>query len=170
LMPMGCFESADGHVNVAGPSGRLWRSFCAAIGRPDLPDDDRFESGAKRHEHRSELNGIIADRMRTHTTAEWVDLLATAGVPAGPVYAMDEVFADPQIRHLAMVEAVEHPALGRLEMLRHPVRMTSDGGIDGLASTVRTPTPDPGDHTDEVLAGLGLSPAQIDDLRVRHIV
>src|SRR5690606_25760123 len=124
MMPMGCFATADGHINIAGPSGRLWRNLCEAIGLPQLPTDERFDSAAKRHEHRGELNGLIADRIRTRTTAEWVDVLAEAGVPVGPVYRLDETFADPQVRHLAMTELVTHPTLGRLEMLRHPVRMT----------------------------------------------
>lgn len=164
LMPMGCFESADGHVNVAGPSGRLWRSFCEAIGRPDLLDDERFDSGSKRHERRGELNGIIADRLRSRTTADWVEAFAAAGVPAGPVYAMDEVFADPQIRHLEMTAEVQHPSLGRQAVLRHPLRMTDDGGP---AATVRRHTPDPGEHTDEILAEIGLDAAAIRDLHDR---
>jgi crotonobetainyl-CoA:carnitine CoA-transferase CaiB-like acyl-CoA transferase len=72
---------------------------------------------------------------------------------------MDEVFADPQVQHLAMTESVEHPALGRLDILRNAVRMT-----DGPA-TVRSSSPDAGAHTDEVLAGLGYTPAEIDRLR-----
>lgn len=167
LMPMGCFESADGHVNVAGPSGRLWRGFCTAIGRADLLDDERFDTGPKRHERRGELNGIIADELRRRTTAEWVEVLAAAGVPAGPVYALDEVFADPQVRHLDMTAEVVHPTLGPLTMLRHPVRMTGD---DGPAATVRTHTPDPGEHTSEVLAELGLTPDEIRALDARGIV
>ncbi len=159
MMPMGCFPTADGHINIAGPSGRLWRNLCAAIGRPDLCDDERFDTADKRHQHRGELNGIIADRLRTRTTDHWVEALAGAGVPAGPVYTIDQTFADPQVRHLAMTELVTHPTLGRLEMLRHPVRMS---GADGEGATVRGPTPDAGEHTAEVLAELGLDPTYLD--------
>lgn len=166
LMPMGCFESADGHVNVAGPSGRLWRSFCAAIGRADLLEDERFASGAARHQRRGELNGIIADELRRRTTAEWVEVFAAAGVPAGPVYRMDEVFADPQVGHLELLAEVVHPALGAQSVVRNPVRMTGDGGP---AATVRRPTPDPGEHTHEVLAELGYDPTAIRDLCARGV-
>jgi crotonobetainyl-CoA:carnitine CoA-transferase CaiB-like acyl-CoA transferase len=114
LVPMGCFRSADGWVNVAGPSGRLLRRFCAAIGLPDLPSDERFDSGPKRSANRAELNAIVAARLRERTTAEWVDVLNAAGVPCGPVYAMDEVFADPQVEHLGMVG---------LDLVRNPVTM-----------------------------------------------
>jgi formyl-CoA transferase len=118
LVPMGCFRSKDGWVNVAGPSGRLLHRFCEVIGLPDLPSDERFDSGAKRSANRAELNEIVAARLAARTTAEWVDVLNEAGVPCGPVYAMDEVFADPQVQHLGMVER---------DVIRNPVRMTGSG-------------------------------------------
>ena len=167
LIPMGCFASADGHVNVAGPSGRLWRGFCEAIGRPELPDDERFATGPARSRHRGELNGIVADVLRTRTTAEWVEVFAEAGVPAGPVYTMDQVFADPQIEHLGMTGGIDHPTLGHQDLLRHPVTMT---GPDGSGSTVRHHSPDPGEHTDEVLTEVGFTPDEIARLRAGGIV
>ena len=167
LIPMGCFPSADGHINVAGPSGRLWRGFCAAIGRPDLPDDERFATGRARSVHRGELNGIIADVLRARPTAEWVEVFAGAGIPAGPVYSLDQVFADPQVQHLGLVASIEHPTLGHQEVVRHPVTMT---GPDGSGTTVRTHTPDPGEHTDEVLAEAGFTPDEVADLRARGVV
>jgi crotonobetainyl-CoA:carnitine CoA-transferase CaiB-like acyl-CoA transferase len=164
LVPMGCFPSADGYVNIAGSSGRLLDNLCQVIGLPAIPGDPRFDSAAKRSENREELNALIAGRLRTRTTAEWVEALNQAGVPCGPVYQMDEVFADPQVEHLAMTEPVEHPALGRLDILRNAVRMT------GAPATVRTPTPDAGDHTDGVLAELGYPQAQIDRLREQRVI
>lgn len=115
LVPMGCFRSSDGWVNVAGPSGRLLRRFCEAIGLPDLPDDERFDSAPKRSAHRAELNELVSTRLRERTTAEWVSVLNEAGVPCGPVYALDEVFADPQVEHHGMA------ALNGL--IRNPVTM-----------------------------------------------
>ena len=114
LVPMGCFQSKDGWVNIAGPSGRLLERFCAAIGLPDLPTDERFDSGRKRSANRAALNEIVAARLRERTTAEWVDVLNDAGVPCGPVNTMDEVFADPQVEHLGMVG---------LDLIRNPVTM-----------------------------------------------
>ena len=114
LVPMGCFRSKDGWVNIAGPSGRLLERFCTAIGLPDLPRDPRFDTGRKRSANRAELNEIVSARLRERTTAEWVRVLNDAGVPCGPVYAMDEVFADPQVVHLGMVG---------LDLIRNPVTM-----------------------------------------------
>jgi crotonobetainyl-CoA:carnitine CoA-transferase CaiB-like acyl-CoA transferase len=163
-VPMGCYASADGYVNVAGLGGRLLRALCEVIGLPALPDKPRFATALARSANRAELNQLIGDRLRTRTTAQWVADLNAAGVPCGPVYAMDEVFADPQVEHLAMTQAVAHPELGPLDIIRNAVRMS------GAPGTVRAPSPDHGTHTGEVLAGLGYSPAQIDELRRRGVV
>src|SRR5580658_7830267 len=161
-VPMGCFATADGYINIGAPGGRLLRNLCDVLGLPGLPADPRFDSGAKRSANRDELNALIGDRLRTRSTASWVEALNQAGVPCGPVYRMDEVFADPQVQHLAMTEAVQHPALGRLEILRNAVRMT------GGPATVRTASPDAGADTDDVLAGLGYRPEEIIQLREQH--
>jgi crotonobetainyl-CoA:carnitine CoA-transferase CaiB-like acyl-CoA transferase len=164
LVPMGCFECADGYVNIAGPSGRLLRRFCEAIGRPDLPDDPRFASARSRFAHREELNAIVAERLRQRTTAEWVRLLNDAGVPCGPVYRVDEVFADPQVEHLGLSAPVEHPQRGPLHLIRNPVRMTD------VAGGPRCAAPDPGDHTDPVLTALGYTPDEVEQLHATGAV
>jgi len=163
-VPMGCFASADGYVNIGAAGGRLLDSLCRVIGLPGIPADPRFDSPAKRSANRGELNALIAERLRTRTTAEWVEALNEAGVPCGPVYGMDEVFADPQVEHLEMTEPVQHPALGRLDILRNAVRMT-----DGPA-TVRTPSPDIGADTDAVLTELGYPREEIDGLRAQGVI
>ena len=164
LLPMGCFRTADGYVNIAGPSGRLLRNFCKVIGLPELPSDPRFESPAKRFVNRAALNEIVGARLRARTTQEWIRELNEVGVPCGPVYRMDEVFADAQVAHLGMTVPVEHPVLGRLAVVRNAVTMT------GAAASVRAPTPEAGQHTDEVLRELGLSGAEIETLRGKKIV
>jgi crotonobetainyl-CoA:carnitine CoA-transferase CaiB-like acyl-CoA transferase len=153
-VPMGCFATADGWVNVAGPAGRLFRRFCEVVGLPDLPADRRFDSSAGRFAHRGELNAVVAEQLRGRTTAEWVESLNDAGVPCGPVYRMDEVFADPQVQHLEMTASVSDR-----EILRNPVRMTDS------ERTVRTPSPDPGQHSEQILAELGYTAADVARLR-----
>jgi formyl-CoA transferase len=105
------------------------------------------------------LNRIVGERLRERTTAEWVRLLNDAGVPCGPVYRMNEVFADEQVRHLGLTAPVSHPGLGRLDLVRNAVR------VSGTAPTVRSPTPDPGAHSETILAELGYTPDQIARLR-----
>jgi crotonobetainyl-CoA:carnitine CoA-transferase CaiB-like acyl-CoA transferase len=164
IVPMGCFRTADGYMNVGGASGRLLRNFCAVIGLPDLPKDPRFDSTAHRSANRSDLNAIVAERLLTRTTADWAEAFATVGVPAGPVYRVDEVLADPQVEHLDVVTAVDGSALGRVALVRNPVTSSRE------VTTVRTATPAAGQHTDEVLQELGLSTTDIDALRARGVI
>jgi crotonobetainyl-CoA:carnitine CoA-transferase CaiB-like acyl-CoA transferase len=163
-IPMGCFRTADGYVNIAGPAGRLWRRFCDVIGMPELVGDPRFDSSEKRSANRAELNDLIAGKLAGRTTTDWVAALNEAGVPAGPVYSMDEVFADEQVRHLALVADVTHPVLGPQRLIRNAVTMT-----DG-PHTVRTATPEAGADTDDILRELDLSASEIADLRARGAV
>ena len=164
MVPMGCFRSADGYVNIAGAFGRILHRFCTVIGLPDLPADPRFDTSAKRSANRAELNRLVGDQLLQRPTAEWVDLLNAAGVPCGPVLRTDEVFADPHVAHLGMVATVESSTLGELGILRNAVTLT------GGPPTVRSASPEAGEHTDAVLAELGVQPGEIEDLRRRHVV
>jgi formyl-CoA transferase len=164
LVPMGCFPSADGYVNIAGPSGRLLRNFCSVVGLPGLVDDPRFDSAANRSANRVALNELVAERLRTRTTAEWVEALNAVGVPCGPVYRIDEVFADPQVEHLGLQASVEHEVLGPLALVRNAVTLA------GGPPTVRTGAPESGADTDDVLTEIGCSAEEIADLRGRGIV
>ncbi len=163
-IPMGCFATADGHINLAGPSGRLWRRCCAVLGVPELATDPRFDTAEKRSANRRELNTIIEEHLRAKTTAEWVELLNDAGVPAGPVNSIDQVFADPQVKHLEMVASVRHASLGELALIRNATSMSR------TPSSVRRPAPELGENTTEVLVELGLSQADIADLCARGVV
>ena len=169
-IPMGCFPTADGHVNIAGPSGRLWRRFCEVIGAPELLSDERYSSGALRSANRGVLNATVEARLRTRTTAEWVEALNEVGVPAGPVNTIDQVFADPQVTHLGLAVPVHHDRLGELHVVRNAVSMADPTAPGSVEPTVRTATPDPGQHTDEVLTAAGLSPAELTDLRARGVI
>jgi formyl-CoA transferase len=164
-IPMGCFATADGHVNVAGPSGRLWRRFCEVIGAPDLLEDPDYASASLRSRNRAELNARIEKVLSTRTTGEWVAELNAAGVPAGPVNTIDQVFADPQVEHLGLATPVEHARLGTLSVIRNALTMT---GVE--TSTVRSASPDLGEHTDAVLAEAGLGAEEIAALRQAGVI
>jgi crotonobetainyl-CoA:carnitine CoA-transferase CaiB-like acyl-CoA transferase len=158
MIPMGCFATSDGHVNIGASSGRLWETFCRTIDEPGWLTDPSYETVEKRSARRRELNLQIAATLGAHPTEYWVELFNAAGVPAGPVYRMDEVFADPQVVHLEMAQEVEHPLLGALTLVRNPVSMS---GVDGH---LMTRAPEIGEHTLEVLAELGYSSADSQSL------
>jgi formyl-CoA transferase len=162
--PMGCFATADGYVNIAGAGGNMMKSFLNAIDASELLDDPRFDTGAKRLEHRDLLNTLIEERVRTNTTEHWVRVLNEVGVPCGPVYTVAEAFADPQVQHLGMAEPVQHPEMGELRLLRNPVTMSRS------TRDIEHATPEAGEHTDEVLTELGLSGDEIAGLRQRAVV
>ena len=159
LVPMGCFRTADGVINVAGSGGRLLENFLSAVGLAELIGDPRFDTTPKRSANRTELNARIAERLQTRTTADWIEAFNAVGVPCGPVYRLDEVFADPQVQHLRLVSEVQHRVLGTQAIVRNPVT------IIGAGPTVRRPAPDIGEHTSEVLSELGLSEHDLHDLR-----
>jgi crotonobetainyl-CoA:carnitine CoA-transferase CaiB-like acyl-CoA transferase len=163
IAPMGCFPTADGYVNVAPVGRHGLEVFCEILGIPDLPDDPRFETREGRAEHRAALNDPIAERLRTRTTAEWVDACATVGIPCGPVYSVDQMLEDPQVRHLGVVAPVTGARRGRMELVRNPVT-TSEG-----LCTVRSASPEPGEHTDDVLRELGYSANEIAALHAQSV-
>jgi formyl-CoA transferase len=162
--PMGCFATADGHVNIGAHDGRLWETFCRVAGLQDLLVDGRFATREARSANRAALNEIVARQLATRSTTDWVEELNEAGVPAGPVYSVDEVFDDPQTRHLDLVQPVEHSSLGELNLIRSPVSLSS------VPRTIRRASPEAGEHTDEVLSGLGRSASEIAALHREGLV
>ena len=162
-MPMGLFPALDGLINLAASGATLFGRFCKAAGAEHLLADPRFAGRAK-VKHRAELNAAIAEITRTRTVADWVEILNAAGVPCGPVNAIDQVFADPQVAELDMVRGVEHPTLGRLNLVGQPI------GLAGADGGPRTAAPEPGEHSEAVLAELGYSPAESAALRAKGVI
>ena len=156
VVPMGLFATADGQVNVA-PMGR-WEAFAEALGAPELAADPRFADQDTRTAHRRELNEIIEHRMVTATTAEWVERLNAAGCPCGPVLAVDETFADPQVEYLNVFSMVPDPDGGAIAALRLPLTFSDTPAAVGDGPV------HPNHHTREILAELGYDDAEIDAL------
>lgn len=164
LGPMGTFRTRDGHVNLAAPWGRLWTALCEVIERPALATDARFAAAEARFGNREALNGILDEILVARTTADWVERMNAAGIPCGPVNDLAETFADPQVQHLGMASPVEHPALGRIEILRNATR------IEGVPDAIRRPAPEAGEHADEILRQFGYGDAEIASFRENEIV
>ncbi|HET9489074.1 MAG TPA: CoA transferase [Methylomirabilota bacterium] len=163
-IPTGVFETKDGHINVAAAGDEIYQRLCRAIERPDLITDPRFVTPKARSANRDLLMDVLMPITRQKQSAEWIRLLNDAGVPCGPIYRVDEVFADPQVRHLGMAQTVRSPALGDLTILGHPV---SHGE---RRPPLRTAAPELGQDNEEILTALGYTKAQIADLAHRGVI
>jgi len=161
----GMFQTADGYVNVAASGDNLWRRFCEAAGSRDLLDDPDFATVASRARNRPALIAHLGEIMRRHPSAYWVELLSKAGVPCGPINTIDQTFADPQVQHLGIAKPISHPKLGPQRVVGQPIHMTSYPQPDELR-----PTPEQGEHTDEVLRELGYDAAAIGAFHKRGVV
>jgi len=163
-IPTGVFPTRDGHINIAVAGQEIYERFCHALGAPGLIDDARFSSGSLRSENRKALNAAIAKVTSTRESAHWIELLNEAGCPCGPINSMDQVFADPQVRHLNMAAEVHHPELGNFNLVNQAIKLSR------TPSSIRSATPRLGEHTDEILGQLGYDPARISALREAGIV
>ena len=163
-IPTGVFETSDGHINIAATGGGIYKRFCEAIGAPELATDPDYATGANRSKNRKALNAAIAAITRTQPSQHWIDLLNEAGVPTGPIYSIDEVFADPQVEHLKMAQPVDHPVLGPQKVVGQAVELSRTPCV------MRSATPEQGADTDAILKGLGYGDAEIAALRAKNAI
>jgi crotonobetainyl-CoA:carnitine CoA-transferase CaiB-like acyl-CoA transferase len=162
-VPTGLFRTRDGIVNLAGGGQEMWRRIVATLGIEEAAKAPEFATDRSRAQNRAATNALLQDALLQDTTENWVRRLNEAGVPTGPVYAMDEVFADPQVRHLGLAWTVRHPSLGPIDLVRHPTT------IEGVEPP-RRPTPERGEHTAEVLAEFGVGAEELEALRAKGAV
>jgi len=163
-IPTGVFATADGYINIAASGPELFARLCKAIGAEQLAADPAYSSGKARLANRDRLNAAIEAVTRTRPSAEWVEVLNRAGVPCGPIYKIDQVFADPQVRHLGIARAIDNAAHGHQMLVGQAVDLSR------TPWALRTPTPGKGEHTDAVLGALGYDAAAIARLRARGAI
>ena len=163
-MPTSAYTTADGYINVAASGEGMWVRLCQAIERPELLERAEFKGGANRSKNRIALNAELNAVLAKKKSDEWIALLNAAGVPCGPIYAMDQVFADAQVQHLQCAAKLKHPALGDIRVVNQAV------GLSRTPATMASATPEIGQHTDEILAEAGYSVAEIAALRENKVI
>ena len=165
-IPTGVFPTSDGHINIAASGNHMFERLCKAIGAEELLKNPDFATPQGRSKNRKAVNEAIAAVTKTKPNAHWDALLYKAGVPCGPINSIDQTFNDPQVQHLGIARAVDHPALGAIKVVGQAINMTTTPQPPKL----RRHTPDLGEHTDEVLHEIGYDAAAIADLRQRGVV
>jgi crotonobetainyl-CoA:carnitine CoA-transferase CaiB-like acyl-CoA transferase len=163
-IPTGVFKTSDGHINIAATGQRIWERFCEAIGAKALLENSNYQSGASRSKHRDALNAEIATYLINRTSDEWIDRLNQAGVPCGPIYSIDRMFADPQVEHLEVTQSVTKKDKSKMGLLAQPVRLSR------TPSRLVARPPELGEHTDAVLKEFGFSKRDIAALHKANAV
>jgi crotonobetainyl-CoA:carnitine CoA-transferase CaiB-like acyl-CoA transferase len=162
--PMGVYRARDGYFNLAVGNDDMWRRCGQAVGQPGLGDDPRFARAADRVKNREELDGILDGLFLKRTAAEWVEVLNAAGVASGPIYTVDQVFADAQVRQMALVAETANAAWGPHKVIALPVHLSR------TPARVATAAPMTGEHTREALEAIGYDAAAIEALLAAGVV
>lgn len=163
---MNTYPASDGLVNIAASTQRMWDSFCQALNAKSLHENPEFIELSSRVKNRSKLDQAITEVTRKFTVSELVTRLTDAGVPCGPIYTIDQTFADPQVQHLKMTIPATHSSLGKLELIRSPINFSEFPHPESFDRAA----PDAGEHTQEILTELGLSAHEIEELKEKGVV
>ena len=158
-IPTGVYRTRDGYMNIAASGHKIWLRMCDAIGAPELAAHPDYATGAARSKNRDALHVEMEKRLLAQDSAHWIDVLNKAGVPSGPIYAIDEAFGDPQAQHLGIVQKV-----GDVAYLGQPVTLSR------TPSKVASHPPTLGEHTTEILRDLGCDATEIEQLVARGVV
>lgn len=164
IVPYQAFPTAEGHLMVAAGNDRLWRRFARVIGLGSLADDPRFATNPDRVRHRDQLLPLIERALAARPAAEWSGVLTDAGVPVGEINTVDRALAHPQVVARGMTARVAHPSAGTVRMVTSPIKLGK------RTARVRAAPPEHGQHTDQVLGLLGVTPDRLAALRERGAV
>jgi crotonobetainyl-CoA:carnitine CoA-transferase CaiB-like acyl-CoA transferase len=165
ICPYGLFYAKDGPFNMAAPTDVMWRKLCELLGLDDMAEHPDFRDNTARMKGKAEVHRRLNEAFARHTRVEWTAKLTGLGLPAGPIYNVAEVFADPQVKHLKLEETVQHPVLGALRQLANPIRLDAfEGG------SIRQPPPILGQHTEAALRDYGFPNDVIVKLRDSGVV
>ena len=163
-IPTGVFPTSDGHINIAASSARVFTRFCEAIGRKDWLEKPEWQTQVGRSRERKAINAAISEITATKPANHWIELFEANGIPCGPIYSIDQVFADPQVKHLGMATKMQSPHIGDKDVVASAIN------ISGFSKAVRMHTPEAGEHSDEILKAVGYTDAELDDMRRKGVI
>jgi len=163
-IPTGVFKTSDGFINLAVAGELIWKRLAETLERPEWCDDERFAINESRSQNRDVLNAEIEKITRTQTSTFWVDKLNEAGVPAGDINNIGQVFQSPQIQHLGLAQTMTSHERGDTRVVGQPISMSR------TPSYIAAPPPLAGGHTDTILSALGYSAAEINKLREDSVI
>ena len=162
--PTGVFKTKDGLINIQASADHLFKRMCDALGAPEIFENKNYKTNSLRTINRQSINNEIGASTIKHTTDFWVKAFAEAGVPCGPIHDMKQVFDDPQVQTLYMSPEINHPRLGLLKMVGQATKLTRTPQV------MHSPTPDLGQHTEEILSELGINAEEVEILKKRGVV
>ena len=163
-IPTGVFKTSDGYINIATASGKIWERLAHAIGASELIDNPDYKTAPSRSKNRDALNAAINERTAKRTSTEWVEELNKAGVPCGPIYSVDQMFDDAQVKHLGIAQDVPNAENRKIRLVGQPVTLSR------TPSRMAARPPEVGEQTDEILGEFGFSAGEISALRKEKVV
>ncbi|MGE3246471.1 MAG: CaiB/BaiF CoA transferase family protein [Beijerinckiaceae bacterium] len=163
-IPTGAFRTKDGHINIGAAGDIAWQRLLKVMNDEALSANPDYTTGEGRLKHRDAVNEALEANFMTQTTAHWVEAMNAAGIPCGPIYKMDQVFDDPQMKHLGLAADIEHPVVGKRQVVGQPIHMSR------TPWAMRRVTPEAGEHTREILRDLGYADADIEKLYSEGVV
>ena len=158
-IPMGVFPTSDKPINIAASSGKQWAIFAKAAGHPEWLEVEEWKTLQGRSKDRARLNTVIGEVTSQQPSEYWIERLEEAGIPCGPINKVDQVFDDPQVKHLRMAMPMKHPVRGDTHLVSSAINM------EGIESEVRRVPPRIGEQSSEILREYGYSDAEIEQLR-----
>jgi formyl-CoA transferase len=163
-IPTGVFKTSDGYINIATTGGKIWERCAEALGAPELARRAEYATAPSRSKNRDALNAEIDALTQRKSTDTWVRELNAAGVPCGPIYAIDQVFADEQVKHLGIAQDVPNADGGHITLVGQPVALSR------TPSRMAVRPPEFGEQTDDVLAEFGFGADEIATLRAAKVL